>query len=113
MDFNRAFDILMEVKAIPLHTQLIELLQKTWANISVECCTTAIKRKRPNESVSPNDIARVELFADDVRSAVYSNMNRWTGTADQRALDEWFDLQVSVQNALLIEAFPDGRVYGV
>lgn len=113
MDFNRVFDRLTRVNPIPLRVQIIELLQKTWANISADYCKDTLKRKRPNESVCSNDIARVELFSDEIRCAVYVDMNRWANTTEQRVLDEWFDLVVEVQNELLIEAFPDGQVYGV
>jgi hypothetical protein len=72
-----------------------------------------LRRKRPTESICGHDIARVELLSDEVRCAAYSYMNIWTGTKNQHLLDEWFDLPIEKQNDLLIEAFPDGQVYGV
>jgi len=113
VNFNRIYDRLSYIQTSPLQEQFVTLLQKTWRDISVDYCHGILKRKRPNESISPNDVVRVELLPDEVRCAAYSHMNKWNGTTEQYVLDEWFDLPIEAQNILLIEAFPDGEVYGV
>lgn len=111
--FNRMYEKLEAVNVIPMKQQMIELLQRTWTIVSESVCTRALKRKRPFESLNGSDIARVELLPDEARCAAYSNMNRWANTSISYVLEEWFDLELQEQNQLLIEAFPDGRVYGV
>lgn len=113
MGFNEAFDKMRVVRSIPMRGQIIELLQRTWAAVAPTVCENSVRRKRPFEVVNGSDIARVELFPDEARCAAYSHMNRWQGTDFAHILSEWFDLELGVQNALLIEAFPDGEVYGV
>ena len=113
MSFNRIFDRLTTVKTQPFKVQIVELLQKTWANIAADYCEDVLKAKRPCESINRDDIARVNVLPDEARCAVYNYMNRWEGTREQRVLDEWLDTHIEDQNELLIEAFPDGQVYGV
>lgn len=113
MDFNDTFDRLTTVSIVPFKVQIVELLRKTWTNIAADYCEDVIKTKRPCEAINRDDIARVAVLPDEARSAAYSYMNRWDGTKEQRVLDEWFDMEITLQNDLLIEAFPDGQVYGV
>lgn len=111
--FGDLYDRLNKIKLTPLTEQLIELLQCTWASIAIDECISIASHRRPTEQISRDDLARIELTSDDVRSSVFCNVCRWQGTNKQKLLDEWFDLSLNEQNALLIEAFPDGQVYGV
>lgn len=113
MDFNEVFDKLTLVTTVPFKVQIVELLQRTWTDIAADYCEDVLKHKRPCEAINRDDIARVAVLSDEARCAAYSYMNRWEGTKNQRVLDEWLDMKIEDQNELLIEAFPDGQVYGV
>ena len=107
------YDKLSRVNLNPMREQLLELLHHTWAGISVDVCEAHALCHRPLERINRDDLARVELTSDDVRSAAFCNIGMWAGTRMQSTLDEWFELSLDEQNMLLIEAFPDGKVYGV
>lgn len=103
---------MFDLDLAPIKEQFLGLLQKTWTNISIDYCRSILEGRQPDE-VNESDIARIEVAPDDVRCAVYSNMNRWSGTSYQYVLDEWFELTLDEQNDLLIEAFPGNRIYSV
>ena len=105
------YDKMLNLDIAPIKEQIADLLQRTWAKISIDYCRSILERKY--EQVNESDIARVELSPDEVRCAVYSNINRWDRTSYQHVLDEWLDLTIDEQNSLLIEAFPGDKVYGV
>jgi len=111
--FNEIYETLSCIELSPLCEQLVDLLHQTWQTIKVDYCRDIVEKKRPSERASSSDIARVELIPDEVRCAIYSHINTWQGTTKQHLLKEWFTLSMEKQNVLLIEAFPDGRVYGV
>ena len=111
--FGRLYDRLNKVDFRPPNERMVELLQHTWADIKLDEVMNIAARVRPTERVNRNDLEKIEVTTDDVRSSVFCNMCNWSGTKYQCLLDEWFDLSLDEQNALLIEAFPDGRVYGV
>jgi hypothetical protein len=111
--YEELFNRMRKVKLTPRRDQLVELLQETWADISIDECASIAISRRPTESISKDDLARVELTPDDVRSGVFCNILKWKGTANAKLLTEWLAMPLDEQNQLLIEAFPDGRVYGV
>lgn len=97
---------------ISVEEDMISLLQRTWNMISTDYCTSILQRRKPNESINLDDISRIELRADEVRSAVYSNIMVWENIKSD-LLNIWLDLTIGEQNELLTKAFVDGQVYGV
>ena len=111
--FGNLYERLNKVDWRPPDERMVELLHDTWADIKIDEVMKLASRMRPTERINRNDLQRIEVTPDDVRSAVFCNMCSWAGTKNQGLLNEWFDLSLDEQNALLIKAFPDGRVYGV
>ncbi len=102
------------VQAVPapcLDESLVDLLQRTWNTVSISHCASLLENRCSD--FCPSDLVRLELKADDVRSAVYSNMMIWRGTRFEPMLNEWMSMALDKQNELLIEAFPSNRMYGV
>jgi len=97
---------------VPIEKQIQEMLQYTWAAISVNYVYEYLRQQRPIESISPNDLCRVELRADDVRSAVYSNV-QISERLYPSVVEMWFDLDVEEQDRFLTDTFPSTQVYGV
>lgn len=111
--FGELYERLNRLDWRPPNEKMIELLHSTWADIKLDEVMKLASQRRPTERVNRNNLNRIEVTPDDVRSAVFCNICRWSGTDKQARLDEWFDMSLDEQNALLIKAFPDGRVYGV
>lgn len=105
------FEKIDNLQSNNLHSCLVGLLEKTWNSISIEYCTEYLKERI--ECINSNDLVRVELSADEVRSAVYENILRWKNTENEYVMKEWMELTLQQQNDLLIETFPANEVYGV
>ena len=93
-----------------MRDRIKQMLESTWTVISVDTCVSVLKRM--NESVNPHDIARVDLHAEEVRSAVYENVCIWEHELAD-VYEEWESLSVQEQDKFLMEVFPNGKVYGV
>jgi len=106
MGFESLFEAMDRVSCVPVDAQMVQLLRQTWEKISGSVCESKVhsrsRRSQLTEGVS----------VDDVRSAVYVNIFMWQATSQQKVLAEWCERTLAKQNQLLIEAFPDGRVYG-
>lgn len=110
--FDSIFDNVKSVQPGQLHGQLVRLLERTWLKIAQTFCLNALNQRMPECTISNHDIARLEIDADDVRCAVYSQMVIWEHV-ESVLLDEWFELTFELQDKLLQEAFPSNKVYGV
>ncbi len=111
-DFNQLFESIRLVELASTDVQLVEMLQEVWRDISADYCRSILSNRLCTENISLNDIARVEITADEVRSAVYCQVLQEREFKPQ-LLESWFDLSISKQDRLLKEAFPSDRVYGV
>ena len=110
--FNQIFEKMDKAKFEPMDEQIKTLLQKTWAGIAADTLAVELCAGRTvTEGCDTGDMAKVS--ADVARTAVYSNIFMWQNTKEQKVLDEWCEKKVQDQNRMLIEVFPDGRVYGV
>jgi hypothetical protein len=110
--FDKLFECSCKVNLSGLESQLKDLLERTWNLLSEDFCMSVLSRNSSICEVNRNDLARVEVSADDVRSVVFCNMGIWETTIPQ-LYEAWFDLPVEKQDKLLIETFPSNRVYGV
>lgn len=110
--FNDLYENLNRYSYGPKQESIIGLLQKTWANISADYITNYLKWRRCYETVSEHDVCSVDLPADEVRSAVYSNIRVMENHCPD-LVNEWFDLSIDEQDAFLVKAFPGNQVYGV
>lgn len=89
-----------------------EVLWKTWRTIALPYVCEYLQRRRPYESITGNDICKVELRADDVRAAVYANIQLMEKEYPD-IVSGWFDLSIEEQDRYLTESFPGCEVYGV
>jgi hypothetical protein len=88
------------------------LLTITWNAISADYIYDYLRKRRADENISDSDICRVELRADEVRSAVYSHISLFEDSyAD--VVNAWYDLPIEVQDKILTETFPSTQMYGV
>ena len=110
--FDKLFECSCRVNLSDQESQLRDLLERTWNLLSEDFCMSVLSGNTNICEVNRNDLARVEVSADDVRSAVFCNMGIWETTMP-KLYDLWFDLPVEVQDKLLTETFPSNRVYGV
>lgn len=110
--FTDVFDKINKYDYNPLDEQIKDVLQKTWQAIAFDYIYATLQDRRPNESIDGGDICRTEVQADEVRSAVYSNIHLME-TRYPSVVEAWMDLSVEEQDRLLTEVFPNDRVYGV
>ena len=109
---DNIYENLHTFKYDPFEKRMIDLLRQTWKSISEDYIVSYLTKRRCFEVITDRDVCNAELRADDVRSAVYSNIRVMERT-NMAAVDEWFDLSIEQQDVLLLKAFPDTQVYGV
>ena len=110
--YNDLFENLNRYGYGPIDERIKDVLQKTWQTIALNYVCEYLNRRRPYESIGGSDICRVEVRADEVRAAVYANIQLMEREYPD-VVSEWFDLDVSKQDMLLKETFPSTEVYGV
>jgi hypothetical protein len=108
--FDSLYENVNKIRQLPVEQQITELLEHTWKTIA----TAVISEKAANlypGMCSLNDIARTELTADEVRSAVFENINIFEHT-HSHAVDMWRDLTISEMDEYLTTVFPD-KIYTI
>jgi len=110
--FERLYEDVCKIDVKVTEERIRNLLIQTWNLISVDYIYDYLRKRRPCESISQSDVCRVELRADEVRSAVYSNISilesEFSGV-----VNAWYDLPIEAQDRYLSEVFPDTQMYGV